>query len=67
MLFVWVVYFSRVRRETVCARVQDSVDMYLCGSACRTGQMVLLYSAEARGIHSPGQMGRDSFASEVAE
>lgn len=69
MLCVWVVYFSRVQRESVCARVQESalcgrVSLWQCMLDWSDGPPVL---SEARGIHSLGQMGRDSFASEVAE
>lgn len=59
--------FTCSEGDRVCTCAGLSVGMCLCGSACWTGQMVLLYSAEERETHSPGQMGRDSFASEVAE
>lgn len=50
----------------LCKRIV-SMCMYLCGNACWSGQMVRLYGAEATGIRSPGQMGRDAFAPEVAK
>lgn len=43
------------------------VHVYLCGDSCWSGQMVRLYGAAVTGIRSPGQMGRDAFAPEVAE
>lgn len=52
------------QRGILGARVQESG---LCGPVHAGLVRWSSYRAEASGIHYPGQMGRDSFASEVAE